>query len=372
MTCSTCRSRAATSSSTRPSPANPVLKPENPNQPAYLIVTFPPQTVAEQAFYESAPSNPPAGEKTLPFNAQHPPATLPTLPVQARIGKASRLVFRIPAGSKLVIPYTTAGVLDWQQLELAVSQLADVPAEPTPAERQNAPAISQPGALETAIELPYRLILSPNHAVAWQHALQPKTVQGVTELWHTRMALKDTDGTLLELTRARTAPLRAIWSPDFNPAKFVAADTPVFAQPDSDWGVLTPMTPSDRHELVILTSAFHGFVKDKTDLRDYEPLPINAEQVILSPLGGWLKSRGTWDPPAPFRPFIFVDPVFRYKWDAVIRDLGKLRSMPNIPRGLPPLKVLKPKGETVPEEFSQEADLTARRLLGFIHHCPAE
>ena len=253
-------------------------------------------------------------------------------------------------------------MLDWEQLELAVSQLADVPAEPTPAERQNAPAITQPGALETAIELPYRLILSPNHAVAWQHALQPKTVQGVTELWHTRMALKDTEGTLLELTRARTAPLRAIWSPDFNPAKFVAADTPIFAQPDSDWGVLTPMTPSDRHELVILTSAFHGFVKDKTDLRDYEPLPVNAEQFILSPLGGWLKSRGTWDPPAPFRPFIFVDPVFRYKWDAVIRDLGKLRSMPNVPRGLPPLKVLKPKGAAAAEEIPQEADLSARAI----------
>ena len=67
------------------------------------------------------------------------------------------------------------------------------------------------------------------------------------------------------------------------------------------------MTPSDRHEMVILTSAFSGYVKDKDDFSDYEPLPVHAEQFILSPLGGWLKSRGVWDPPAPFRPIIFFD-----------------------------------------------------------------
>ena len=114
------------------------------------------------------------------------------------------------------------------------------PPQPTPTERQNAPAITQPGALETAIELPYRLILSPNHAVTWQHALLPKTLQGVTELWHTRMALKDAQGSPVELSRAHPAPLRAIWSPDFNPTKFIATDPPLFGQGDSDWPASSP------------------------------------------------------------------------------------------------------------------------------------
>ncbi|HMN59907.1 MAG TPA: hypothetical protein PJ988_06055, partial [Anaerolinea sp.] len=91
--------------------------------------------------------------------------------------------------------------------------------------------------------------------------------------------------TVIELSRKQPAPLRAIWSPDFNPNKFLATDPPLFQQPDLDWGVLTAMTPSDRHEIVVNTSAFHGYVKDKTDLRTYEPLPVYAEQLILSPLG---------------------------------------------------------------------------------------
>ena len=112
-----------------------------------------------------------------------------------------------------------------------------------------------------------------------------------------------------------TAPLRAIWSPDYNPQKFNADDPPKMGDAGTDLPVLTAMTPSDRHELVILTSAFHDFVND--DSTDYVPVPIHAEQLILSPLGGWLKSRGNWKPPAPWRPFIrFVD---GRRWEEYLR-----------------------------------------------------
>ncbi|HVN54466.1 MAG TPA: hypothetical protein VMT46_09055 [Anaerolineaceae bacterium] len=302
---------------------DPALVLEDASQPGYLVVNFPPQTVVEQAFYESSATQPVPSEASNPYNAIHPPAALPTPPVQSRIGGPSRLVFRIPAGSNLRIPYTTEGLLDWDPLDLSVSPLADVPDPASFAERQNAPAIAAPGRLETAVELPYRLLLSPNHAVAWLHARSARTVLGVTELWHTRMAKKADNGEISLLSRANPAPLRAIWSPDFNPNKFHASDPPLFAKPDADWGVLTPMTPSDRHEIVVLTSAFHSYVRDIDDDSPYEPKPVYAEQFMLSPLGGWLRSRGEWDPPAPFKPFRVLDPNLVTQWDRYVSDLAK-------------------------------------------------
>lgn len=317
-------------------PEAPALVLENAAKPGFLIVHFPPQTVMEQAFYESAPSQPPPDEAADPYNSNHPPEAAPALPAQARIGGPSRLVFRIPAGQDTRIPYTTEGLLDWENLELAVSALADVPAEPTPAEAQSAPGIQAPGRLETAVELPYRLILSPNHSAVWQNAAQPKTHNGFTELWHARMAQKNAEGEVQDLSRAAPAPLRAIWSPDFNPNKFSGNDAPIFGQPDSDWGILTAMTPSDRHEIVVLTSAFHGYVVDKDDFTTYKPLPIYAERLMLSSLGGWLRSHGAWDPPAPFRPFRIVGEVGKERWERYLKDLAQLEplrrgSLPNLP-----------------------------------------
>lgn len=280
-------------------PDQPALVPVDPAQPVYLIITFPPQTIAEQAIFESAPTNPPPEDAGKPFNK--PPTAPSPAGISARLGGASRLVFRRAANAETRIPYSLAGLLEGQGWELSVAPLADVPEQPTAAQRANAPAIKAPARLETAIELPYRLILSPGHNVVWQHATGLRTRHGRTELWHTRLAQRVGER-IVELSRAHTAPLRAIWSPDYNPNKFETSDPPRFGEPDADWGVLSAMTPSDRHEIVILTSAFHGFVND--DSSTYQPRPIHAEQLMLSPLGGWLKSRGNWEPPRPWIPFL--------------------------------------------------------------------
>jgi len=95
---------------------DPALILDNPNKPGYLIVHFPPQTVVEQAVYESSPSIK-TGDEGKPYNTEVPPETPPSLPAQARIGGPSRLVFRIPEDSDQRIPYTTAGLLDWEDLE---------------------------------------------------------------------------------------------------------------------------------------------------------------------------------------------------------------------------------------------------------------
>ena len=55
------------------------------------------------------------------------------------------------------------------------------------------------------------------------------------------------------------------------------------------------MSPKDRHELVALTAAFRGYVDEQN--HTYLPEPFYAEQLMLSPLGGYLRSRGGWNPP---------------------------------------------------------------------------
>ena len=61
------------------------------------------------------------------------------------------------------------------------------------------------------------------------------------------------------------------------------------------------MSPDDRHQIVVLTSAFRKYMRTMGDgLRlpaVYVPAPFEAEQLMLSPLGGWLRSRGNWTPP---------------------------------------------------------------------------
>ena len=97
----------------------------------------------------------------------------------------SRLVFKVPANAR--IPLTIEGLLDWSTFELSVNGIAAIGPSPTPAQIAAAPAIAKPAETETALELPYDLIVSPTADVRWGHRLPPFTSRGRTELWHTRM-----------------------------------------------------------------------------------------------------------------------------------------------------------------------------------------
>jgi hypothetical protein len=287
--------------------AQPALVVENPDQAAYLTFVFPPQTIAEPAYFEySLPDGTSDNEPLDP-----PGLVQGKHRTTAQLGHPSRLVFRVPADAR--IPFSTGGLLDWSKLELAVNPIAAIGTSPTADQIAKAPAIQPPAANETAIELPYRLVISPTADVNWQHRAGSFTSRGWTELWHTRMALK-TPGGVTELSRDHSASLRAIWSEDYRPN-----DDPFPDQPDPDL-FQTAMSAYDRNQIVILTSAFHGYEVDfqfdqglpfvKRALGGdaavgrvlkmtvpYVPEPFRAEQVMLSPLGGWLRSRGQWTPP---------------------------------------------------------------------------
>jgi type VI protein secretion system component Hcp len=295
--------------------AEPALIVDDPALPARLSVGFPPQTIAETAYFRSSdvPEVEPAPDER-PFD---PPGSIGPSPIlrpdsTARIANPSRLVFDVPPGTRL--PFTIEGLLDWSALDLAVTPLAAIPPDPSDEQIAAAPAIRPPEANETALELPYRLVISPNRQVDWQHRSRPFTSRGRTEIWHTRLALRTRRGPV-EPTRANPAPLRAIWSPDYDP----------FHPPPLD-GIdpnlkLTAIAPNDRHQLVILTSAFHGYENEvelglpgplfagtaglvgrrvRLPFRltfPYLPAPFWAESLMLSSLGGWLRSRGHWTPP---------------------------------------------------------------------------
>jgi hypothetical protein len=301
--------------------ARPALVVEDRENPARLIVGFPPQTIAESAIFEwtdippePTPGLPPPPPEPKAVSEPIPPPGTPRPDASAvsRLARPSRLVFEVDPDARL--PLTHAGLLDWSTLRLAVNPIAAMPPQPTAAQIANAPAIREPRTEETALELPTRLWISPNDAATWTHREAPFTSRGRTELWHTRLVPGAEDG-----EQPAAAPLRALWSPDYRPGNPPAAD-----DPDPDLG-LTAMAPDDRHQIVIHTSAFHGYERDRFLLFEgpgrkrplfrlrpvpYVPQPFRADLLLLSPLGAWLRSRGEWPVPvrkAPARLLRFDD-----------------------------------------------------------------
>ena len=168
-------------------PAAPVLVVEDPDAEAYLAIGFPPQTVVEEAVFDQPPS-PVVGPAPLAFVRPEPTAPSKPAPdgvLASRLSGGSRLVFTVPPDAR--IPYTFEGLLDWADLEPRLSPLAAVPLRPTAEQARQAGAIVAPESGHTALELPYRLVLSPTSGGRWIHRSAPVTHAGRTELWHTRL-----------------------------------------------------------------------------------------------------------------------------------------------------------------------------------------
>ena len=141
---------------------------------------------------------------------------------------------------------------------------------------------------ETAIELPWRMQLSPHAGGAFTHARQPVDHDGRIELWHSRLGVRATaaDGspTVDELDPyGRT--VRAIWTRDMEPGP-LAPETP-----DAMGGTDIPsftksLTTRDRRMLVDETSNFH---LTRSGAR-WQPPSVDVDRLMLTTLGGWLRS----------------------------------------------------------------------------------
>ena len=149
-----------------PGPDGPQMVRADPAQDAFLIVGLPPQSIVEQAYQEGGPAGP-AGT------------------TERRASGPSRVAFRVPDGLK-TIPFTITSLLDWTGLEphLPPQARALPGAVPDPAPG----SVSEPAREETAIELPYRIVLSQGPDETWLSAHVPATLEGATTLWHARLA----------------------------------------------------------------------------------------------------------------------------------------------------------------------------------------
>lgn len=145
------------------------------------------------------------------------------------------------------------------------------------------PPIREPNADETAIEYPYRLILSPNKYAGWAHALDPvwNPQNRRAELWHTRLGTKSGATVNERSTHFRT--MRAIWSPDYGTSRDLTP--PYLERP-----FRTSLNRRDRSEIVDLTSNYN--------LKKTSAEPLEIKRFMLTSLGAWANMIGAWDPHA--------------------------------------------------------------------------
>ena len=136
----------------------------------------------------------------------------------------------------------------------------------------------------TALELPYRLVLSPVPQARWRHEAQPRTHGGRTELWHTR--LTSSPG---EVGPDAPTSIRALWSPDYHLDNIVGIvnDVKPFRM---------SLDPLDREMLVKLMAGFDELDSHRNTFR---PHTARANRLALSSLGALLDVEGNWEPPVP-------------------------------------------------------------------------
>ena len=299
----------------------PSLERIDPKSSSYVIVRFPPQNIAERAFFETAPSS--------PDNEPVTPAPIPSM-----LSGPSRLVYRLPSKTSSV-PYTLKSLLDWRQFEPSLVPVALPPpgefvnrvgsmttatsalertfviAKPSakPAANLRRPgaigmmsgpalnanfaaansellanvaksllSIQPPTETQTAIEAPYRLIVSPHANEAWAHSTPEVTHGGRTELWHTRLGVKN--GSTIYEGDTPFKTVRPIWSPDYDPKNPPSyADVKPFRM---------SLCKRDRCEIVGLSSNYQA--------SGYDPLPAQAKRLMLTSLGAWMDTRALWNP----------------------------------------------------------------------------
>ncbi len=335
----------------------PRLVRSNATKPAYITVHFPPQHIAEQAFLEAAPElpgepgadqsealpSPPVQSRVsgpsrlvfripddvteIPYSLESllnwapyepmltPTAQPPPVPLKAigRPGRESLIVVpktpvrkvgeiikvqpaqpaqRSGLGGTRRTPRagaarpSTGAMVATSGLKIsraAAGRAVQIPAKPT-----------EPTNLQTAIEAPYRLIVSPNRTAGWVHAMDEVTHEGRTELWHTRLGVKAGDGKIYDeqyvydweddafrvVQVSATGnkhdhyrTLRAIWSPDYRENLPSHNDLPFRMSLDR----------RDRCELVWLTSDFR--------IPDCRERVVRAQRFMLSSLGVWMNVR---------------------------------------------------------------------------------
>lgn len=171
------------------------------------------------------------------FPPQHMGEVVEPNPIDARLAGPSRLAFSVKQSES--IPLTLPGLLN------AIKRLPLL-------NQDNPPAM--PDSNKTAIELPWRLVISPQEKPNCSYRELPGTsTKGVTELWHVRLSGPRASGRLY---------IR-----------------PVAALPGNN--LKTPLSADQLNNIARLG-------------RDPAKQQIAVDRLILSALGGWLTATVNW------------------------------------------------------------------------------
>ena len=156
-----------------------------------------------------------------------------------------------------------------------------------------------PAATQTALELPWRLVISPNDRAAFAHSPVAVEHEGRFELWHTRLGVRATDADgnpTVDERRDDLRTVRALWARDFEvldpPYGFVSPPIST-SLPNADRSSDRPpvrmaLNSRDRMMLVHETANFH---LKRNQTQDWPPLAVPTNRLMLTALGGWLDSR---------------------------------------------------------------------------------
>jgi hypothetical protein len=229
-----------------------------------------------------------------------PQAVLASQALGAPVAGAQRVVAVARARRKLRVAGNALGLSTLtgsatRDIHLALAEDLVQPFRPF----QLRPEPQAPTALQTALELPYRILLSPNRFGAWCHASEPVTSAdtGHTELWHTRLGVRRADGTLVDGDDPLRT-LRAVWTTDPPAPATPAPGDPLDIPDHVNFPWRMSLDSFDRHSVVHLSANFR-LPSASNPQAFYEPRPLDVDLLLLSSLGAWLDSRGAWDFPQP-------------------------------------------------------------------------
>ncbi len=262
-------------------PANPRLVRKPSTTVAYIVAVFWPQNVAEEAFTESAISPPPDAP-----------------PVRSILSRESRLAFEVPEGVSS-IPYRLEELLKWTSFKPNVVPVARLDGPRTIS------ALTQPAAFETALELPFRLVLSPHDQSRWKHATGPVTRNDRTELWHTRLVVgRDMD---LDEPDPAKRTLRAVWARDKDFGTHLATPNgrpssglpqPFGKDRPSSMDGAGANSEENRFDIVMNSAVEIVGISPKPPHKPiviYSPAPIQVDRLMLTALGAWTDVQGHWE-----------------------------------------------------------------------------
>jgi hypothetical protein len=164
-------------------------------------------------------------------------------------------------------------------VELDEALLERLPELERPRLRWTLPDLRAPNSAETAIEAPFRLLLSPSVQGGWAHASEPVEDEertGRVELWHSRLGVRTRSGTVDEASPGERI-VRAIWTRD----RDGQAELPFPNSLTAGW-----------REAIVLQSAG---CKEAPTVR---PRPAQVRRMALSSVGAWIDLAARWDPHA--------------------------------------------------------------------------